>query len=239
MNEADLELVRALPLLDGLSRDETEHLLSAADIREYRKGALLFAEGGSPDCLFVLLSGMVELFTSNGGRDEVILLIWPPETFMPAAALTNEPYLVSARTLGRTRLLAFDAARVREEVQASHELTYRLTRILAGQFRMTIRHIKDMKLRSATRRLAAFLLRLVDETGKQGCADLPVAKAIIASRLGLSPETLSRSLKALRDEGLIVRGSRIIVADRQKLELYCQPNPLIDGRELALAVTAI
>ena len=231
--------MRSLPLLSGLDAPRLQRLRARSELRRHRKGRLLFEEGKSPDCLFVLLSGMVELFTSKGKRDAVVLILWPPETFLPAAALVDEPYLMSARTLSASQLIAFDAASIREEVRSCPELASRLTQILAGQFRMTVRHIKNLKLRSGPKRVGAFLLSLVDETGRSGCADLPIAKATLASRLGLSAESLSRALPVLRDHGLIVRGSRIILTDRERFERFCAPDPLIDGRELALSVTAI
>lgn len=233
------ERVRRLPLLSGLNEAELDRLLSHAELRRYPKGKLLFEEGGAPDCLFVLLDGMVELFTCAGKRDAAVLILWPFETFMPAAALFDEPYLVSARALVPVELLAMDAASLRAEVRRSPELAYRFTQILAGQFRMTVRHIKDLKLRSSTKRLGAFLLRIVDEVGSRDFADLPISKATLASRLSLTPETLSRSLRVLKDQGVSVRGSRIIVTNRAKLEHFCGADPLIDGRELRLSVTAI
>ena len=228
-----------LPLLDGLPAAARERLLEDARLRDCDRGALLFEEGAAADRLFVLLSGAVELYTSAEGRDAVLLILWPPETFLPAAALTDEPYLLSARTLSPSRLLALDAARVRTVVRECPVLAHRITQILSGQCRTAVRHIKDLKLRSAPQRLGAFLLRLVDETGRDGCADLPVAKATIASRLDLSAETLSRALHVLREEGLTVRGSRLVLHDRERFERFCAPDPLIDGPEPELPVAAV
>ena len=233
------ERLETLPLLKGLDRSDRARLLAHAELRRYGKNKLLFEEGGAPDCLFVLLSGMVELFASSGNRDSVVLILWPNDTFMPSAALFDAPYLVSARALNPVQVLAFDAAGLREEVRRDSRLAYRFAQILAGQFRMTVRHIKDLKLRSGTRRLGAFLLRIVEETGKQGCADLPVAKGVLASRLGLTAVTLSRSLRVLRDRGVLVHGRRIILTDRERLERFCGSDPLIDSGEIELSVTAL
>lgn len=227
------------PLLKGLPPKLRERLLEGSDIRERRKGETLFEEGGEADRLFVLLTGAVELYTQAEGRDAALLILWPPETFLPAAALTDEPYLLSARTLSRSRLLALDARRVRRAMKDCPVLAHRATRILSGQFRATVRHIKDLRRRGAPQRLAAFLLRLIDDTGKEGCADLPLPKAVIASRLGLSAETLSRALHVLRDQGMTVRGSRIVLNDRERFERFCAPDPLIDGRDARLPVAVL
>jgi CRP/FNR family transcriptional activator FtrB len=229
----------AVPLLANLTPAIREGLLEGADTREWDKGETLFDEGGAADRLFVLLSGCVELHTSAEGRDATLLILRPPETCLPSAALTDEPYLASARTLEPSRLLALDAARVRGAVEDCPVLAHHFTRILSGQFRSTVRDIKDLKLRGAPQRLAAFLLRLIDETGREGCADLPLTKAVIASRLGLSAETLSRALHVLRDKGMTVRGSRIVLHDRERFERFCAPDPLIDGNDPDLPVALL
>lgn len=237
--KSDAELLAKLPFLDGLDPSLQHSLLSHAEVRSYPKGRILFEEGGSPDCLFVLMRGMVELFTGKGKKDIVVLILWPNDVFMPAAALYDEPYLLSGRTLAPSSALLMNARHVREQVSNCPELAERVTRVMAGQFRMAVRHIKDLKLRNGPERLGAFLYRLATETGKNGYADLPVAKAILASRLGLSAESLSRGLQTLSEHGLTVRGSRVIITDRERLSKFCGPDPLIDGRELSLSVSAI
>lgn len=237
--KTDAELLGNLPFLAGLEPSLQQSLLRHAEVRAYPKGKVLFDEGGAPDCLFVLLRGMVELFTPKGKKDIVVLILWPNEVFMPAAALYEEPYLVSGRTLSSASVLLLNARHVREQVSDHPELGERLTRVLAGQFRMAIRHIKDLKLRNGPERLGAFLYRLAAETGRNGYADLPVAKSVLASRLGLSAESLSRCLNTLSEHGLTVRGSRVIITDRERLSAFCGPDPLIDGRELSLSVTAM
>lgn len=235
----DAELLNQLPFLAGLEPSLQQRLLEHAEVRTYPKGKILFEEGGSPDCLFVLIEGMVELYTRKGKKDAVVLIMWPNDVFMPAAALYDEPYLLSGRTLAPSRALLMNARYVREQVACNPDLAERLTRVLAGLFRMAVRHIKDLKHRNGAARLGAFLYRLAEETGKNGYADLPLPKAVLASRLGLTAESLSRSLHTLSEHGLTVRGSRIIITDRQRLSDFCDPDPLIDGRELDLSVSAI
>jgi len=237
--EIDAELIDELPLLRGLETGLAQRLLVRAELHQCRDRDLLFREGERARRLYILLDGLVELYAGDKGRQAGVLLAWPPETFLPAAAVSAEPYLMSARTLGPARLLSLPAATLRREVARSPELARRIMLILSGQFRMAVRHIKNLKLRSGTERLAAFLLRLVAESDTPGYADLPLPKGLLASRLGLSPATLSRALATLREHGVEVRGSRVILADRARLERFCAPDPLIDGRELGLAVTAI
>lgn len=237
--EKEGEGLAALPLFRGLEEARIARLLADARMLSCEDGTMLFEEGQAPDRLFVLLGGIVELFTTGSGREAAVMMLWPPETFLPAAAITSTPYLLSARTLGSARLLALDARRMRSEVRDCPALAGRIARLLSGHFRMAVRNVKNLKLRKAPERVGAFLLRLIDETGRHGCADLPIPKSKLASRIGISPESLSRAFHVLRDHGLEVRGSRLILTDRAVLERFCEPDPLMDGLETELWVTAM
>lgn len=218
-----------IPLLQGLPQDTLDGILLGAEIHEHQKGHELFHEGGPADCLFLLLSGIVELYTGKPRLDAVVLMMWAGDVFIPAATLTGEPYLLSGRALTTIKILQFEARSVIDQIQQSQEFARRLLDTVSGQFRRTVRHLKELKVRTGPQRVAAFMLRLVDETAEGAFADLPVSKAAIASRLDLAPESFSRALRELARHGLAIRGSRISITDRETLERFCNFDPLVDG----------
>jgi CRP/FNR family transcriptional activator FtrB len=114
-----------------------------------------------------------------------------------------------------------------------------LARLLAGHWRIALRIILDLKCRSPSQRLAAFLLRLHDACPPGAAAQIPIAKRQLAARIGMQPETLSRTLQVLGENGLRVRGRQIIVADRAKVEAFCGPDPYPATREDELGVHAL
>ena len=238
MSPHDRKHAEASPLLRGLATDRIERLLAGASVRRVPKGVVLIEEGSYPECLYLLLGGCVEAFTSESGRDCTILIFSQADVFMPAAAIVDEQHLVSARTLKLSRLLMIPADAVREEMGRCPVFACRLATLLANQMRVALRHIKDLKTRTGPQRLAAYLLRLIDDKGLAGTAELPLSKGKLASWLGMSPETMSRSLQVVADHGLVVRGHRVFVQDREEAERFCRRNPLIDGGEGRLHVGA-
>lgn len=220
-----------VPLLRGLPPEQLDYLLQGATLQRVPKGTTLFEEGGEPECLHLLLSGSVEAFTHEEGRDHTVWIMSQHDVFMPSAAIIDELYLLSARTLKPSRLLLLRVDRVREEMARCPHFACRLAKLLAGRLRATIRHLKDLKTRTGAQRLAAYLIRLIDAHGTAGSAELPVSKGTLASRLGMSPETMSRALQTVAAEGLVVRGHRVFLQDRARAERFCRHNPLIDGSE--------
>jgi CRP/FNR family transcriptional activator FtrB len=103
---------------------------------------------------------------------------------------------------------------------------------------MAVRQIIDLKCRSAPQRLASFLLRLVDESSLKASTELPVSKRSLAARVGMTAETLSRTFQTLAEHGLQVRGTRVIVHDRRKIEAFAGPRLYHDDDEAGLDVYA-
>lgn len=158
---------------------------------------------------------------------------------MPGAALFGEPYLHAARVLRRTYLLQIDAEILRAEAAQSSVLAMALGRVMAGQFRMAVRSIIDLKSSPAAQRLAALLLRLVDQHRGPGLPRLPISKRTLAARLGMSSETLSRTLQIVASNGLVVRGATIALRDRQRIEAFLGPARYPGLNELDLGVNVL
>jgi CRP/FNR family transcriptional regulator, transcriptional activator FtrB len=235
----ELRDARLLPLLRSLPEPQLERVLRGARLEHFAPDKVLFEEGGQPEYLHGIISGVVELFQSGAAGDRGILLMSAGDIFMPAAALFDEPYLNAARVLTPARILLIDAAIIREEASRPTELSIEISRALAGQFRMAVRHIIDLKSRPAAQRLAALLLRIADEHPGPGPAQLPIPKRRLATRLGMTAETLSRTLQALADNGLVLRGTAILVRDRGQIEAFCGPSPYSRPHETDLGVHAL
>lgn len=234
----DRSTAEKVPLLAGLPRQQLDSLLPFASIQRYPRGTILFEEGDQPDKLHVVLSGTVEIYSTSKGREWGLFLMNTGGVFMPAAVLFSEPYLNSARTVSSSRLLLLDAERVRTQATMSAEFALRLSRAISAQFRMSVRQVLDLKSRSAAQRLGSFLLKLSDKAEGM-TAELPMPKRNLAARIGMTPETLSRTLQTLADNGLVVRGRQIIVRDRGRIENFCGPEPCASAQPHHLKVHAL
>jgi len=228
-----------LPLLAGLPPSVRERLLQASRIERIAPRADIFTKGETPDHLHIVLSGLVDLSCTYKGNECTALLMAAGDVFMPAAALYDEPYLISAHALTASRILTIDAGAVRREAQGCTELALALARVMAGQWRVALKIILDLKCRSPSQRLAAFLLRLHDGARPGPPAEIPFSKRQLASRIGMQPETLSRTLQTLAANGLYLRGREIIVTDRAMAEAFCGPDPYPPASEYELGVHAL
>lgn len=228
-----------VPLLTSLPKPVRERLLASSHVERFAPRSDIFTVGEAASQLHIILAGIVDLAAAYKGSECTALMMAAGDVFMPAAALYSEPYLVSARALTSTRILMIDADVVRQEALACVELAHGLARILAGQWRVALKIILDLKCRSPSQRLAAFLLRLHDASQPGTVAEVPFSKRQLASRIGMQPETLSRTLQTLAANGLYLRGRQIIVTNRHSIEEFCGPDPYPPATEYELGVHAL
>ncbi len=151
----------------------------------------------------------------------------PVSTFILAASVRNLPYLMSARTLEKSRIALIPSQDVREVFAKDGAFAQAIVAELAQCYRSVVKNAKDLKLRTSRERLANYLLRQQERTGHLEF-DLTMEKRRLASFLGMTPENLSRAFKSLEPYGVKVEGNHIVITDLEDLKRYAKPNPLID-----------
>ncbi len=201
-------------------------LVRGAYVQTFPPQVQLVVEGDRADFLHVLLSGTVELFATWNDRETTMSMLQTVSTFVLAASVLDRPYLMSARTLEKSQIALIPSEDVREVFDRDGAFARAIVVELAGCYRGAIKATKDLKLRSANERLANYLLRLHREMGPH--FDLPVEKRRVASVLGMTPESFSRSLNTLAKYGVTVEGAAVTLSDPADLAKLARPAYLID-----------
>ena len=229
MRRTDYELIRALPLFQDVSEAHFAELVSAAFLQRFPLGVMLIGEGELPDFLHIVVDGTVELFGSHAGRVTTLEIIEPVATFILAAVIRDEPYLKSARILTPAQILMIPAPIVRNVFGKDAAFARAVVNELAERYRGIVRALKDEKLRTGVQRLANWILHTNAQQGGQQQIDLKFDKRVLASRLGMTPENLSRNLALLAKHGVRSAGGGIVIENRTALENFAKPSTLIDG----------
>ena len=220
------------PVLEGIAAGTRTRLVGAAAAHSVPAGAVLFEQGEQPKFQSIVLAGSVHLLGhDDGGREVLIETVHAPEFVVPAAALTASPYLMRGRAPEPTRLLLIQANVFRSAAGDDPRLAAIAIASLAGQFRRMVRQIKNLKLRSAPERVGCYILALAARQGTPQSVRLPFEKNLIASELGMTRESFSRALAALKGHGISVAGETILIESAERLATFSRPDPLIDASE--------
>jgi CRP/FNR family transcriptional regulator, transcriptional activator FtrB len=228
MRDTDRKLIRALPLFRDMSEVNFDDLLRAAFLQRFPQHMTLLGEGDLPDFLHIVVEGSVELFGTHDHHETTIDIIRPVTTFILAAVILDAVYLKSARTLYPAQILMIPAQTVRDVFSRDAAFARAIVSELAERYRSVVRSLKNEKLRNSAERLANWILQTGSEQGNHHSIELPFDKRTLASRLGMTPENLSRNLTLLSKYGVRSSGRDIVIDDPLALKKFAKPNALID-----------
>jgi CRP/FNR family transcriptional regulator, transcriptional activator FtrB len=224
---SDLELTRGLPLFADLAPALVDQLTHGAFVQSLPRGAMLCVQGEMPEFLHIVLAGRVALMGQEPGRTETVIEFFETgDVLIAPAVMLEAPYLMSARVVRDSRVLFIQAGQVRRMLKLEPDFTYAMAMQLARYWRKLIYQIKQLKLHSSTERLAAFLVGQSPEERGQAVLELPEDRKVVAARLGMTPESLSRAFAALRKYGVGGRGRRVTIADLGRLREFCRYDDL-------------
>jgi CRP/FNR family transcriptional regulator, dissimilatory nitrate respiration regulator len=206
-------------LFSYLPAADLVRLAHIAEQRSFPAGASIFAEGDPAVAFWVVLKGQVKIHKLGAeGREQILRLVLPGESFGEAAALSQGSYPAHGQAITRTTALRFPATAfqklLRESPALATNMIVALSQLLLGFAGL----VDALALRDVSARVAKYLLDLSLRTGSDSIT-LDVNKRALAARLGTVAETLSRTLRRFREEGLItVDGPSIRLLDRTRLE---------------------
>ncbi|GAB6057727.1 Crp/Fnr family transcriptional regulator [Desulfonatronum parangueonense] len=220
MDEHITALLGKMPVFQGLSTQQLQSLANIAEPIRYQPGDLIFSEGDPAAGFFLVLSGQVKVFKmSFDGKEQVLHFVGPDEIFAEVPVYSGGAYPANAATLRETRTLFFPRAAIRRLVARDPNLAMNMLADLSKRLRQLTRLVENLSLKESPARLAAYLLHAGSELVQTDEVELDVTKGQLATLLGTTPETLSRTLKKMSENGVIeVHGRTIRLLDKAALE---------------------
>jgi CRP/FNR family transcriptional regulator, transcriptional activator FtrB len=214
----DRDLAANTVLLKALSGKHFDQLMQQSCVRSYSKGSPVFRLGAQPEHLHVVLRGCVAL-TGHSADDKTTVVEFrePGDSFVLAAVALSMPYLLSGRAATQAHILHIPAEPLRTLIRTNHAFALAAVETLSLQWRQFVSQITDLKLKSSAQRLGAYLLMLAQDSEVR----LPGERQLVAARLGMTPESLSRAFARLKLLGVLGRGQSIRIEDRTILQSFC------------------
>jgi len=219
------EILKKSLLFSGLDEENLQEITAIAARRSFARGEVLFSEGEQATGFYLLAAGAMKLCkVSPDGREKVLHFVHPAETFAEAAFFGDGKYPAEARALEKGEALFFPREGFMGLLERNPRFALNLIVSLSLLLRRFARQIEELSFAEVPSRLAAYFLELAGKksTTFQGKTylDLDMKKGELASRLGTVSETLSRTFRKLREEGLAeIEGSRVIILDMARLKL--------------------
>ena len=218
--EKILSIISGAPFFSGLRQSQLRELKNIAVDKFFNKGEAIFFEGDDGNGFYVVVSGLVKVFKiSSEGKEHILHIFGPGEPLGEVAVFSGRQFPANAETLARSHLLFFPRTSFVDLIAGSPSLALNMLAVLSKRLREFTVQIEHLSLKEVPGRLAAYLIYLADEQGRDDAVSLTISKLQLASLLGTIPETLSRIFARMNREKLIqVKGQTIRLVDRRGLE---------------------
>jgi CRP/FNR family transcriptional regulator, dissimilatory nitrate respiration regulator len=214
-----------LPLFEELASEELDRIAVGTTELHVPRGEIVFNRGEPCVGFHLVVYGQVKLaFLSQQGSEKVVEIVAPGYSFGEALMFMAKPYIVMAQTLSDSLLLHVSKDVVFNEIERDPAFARKMLAGLSRRLHGLMTDVEAYSMQSGTERVIGYLLRH-DEDAAQSNAPcvltLPTSKAIVASRLNVTPEHFSRILHDLSEHGLIVvDGREIRIPDMTRLRDY-------------------
>lgn len=220
LTKTDFEAVRRIYLFSGMGEEEFLEIMVHATSVALAPGQLLFNQGDPAQAFFWVAEGVIRLFrASPQGDEKVIELAGANRLFAEATLFMGGRYPVNAVAQTPSRLIAFDSHAFKGWLAQDTDRCFRLMAGMSARLHKLVNEIDRLTLMKGADRLLQYLLDHSDpdDTGRQR-VEWEAPKQVIASRIGVKPETLSRLLHKLTDQGCIeLQGHVLYISDTERL----------------------
>lgn len=217
------DAIREQPLFAALDDEQFERVERRTQVVSLDARQLLFQRGEPARNFYLVLEGSVKLaLQSRAGDEKIVELLGPGQSFAEALMFMDAPmYPLAAIATEPSLVLAVPNAEYRAVLAESPPTCLRLLAELSRRLHGLVREIEELTLSSATNRFVRHVLDLAGSPPPGSApvtVTLPESKQMLASRLAIKPETLSRILRTLNDAGVVtVDGRSIHVPDLDRL----------------------
>jgi CRP/FNR family transcriptional regulator len=215
------ELVATSVFFAGLKSEELEPIVKLIVEKRFERDDMLFFEGEATESLIFLASGVVKLFkTSPDGKEQILSIAHPEETLNEVPLFNGGLNATSAQAMMQVAVYMINKKDIEMLMKKYPLVASNVIHILAKKTRQLVSLVEELSFKRVNGRLAGILLENAVRDGESGAR---LTQRDMAAMAGTAREVISRSLKAMEDEGIIgFDKHRLIIRDREALKRMSQ-----------------
>lgn len=225
LTKGDLEVVRRVSVFRGVKPLIFERLIAPAVTRTLKSGDAIFRQGDPANWFFIVIDGWIRLYhITPSGKEAVIYVFTKGESFAEAVAFTGQAYPASADAVSDARVVRIPAAHIIKCIHDAPDIALAMIASTSFHLHQLLAQVTQLKVQSAVQRVAEFLISLCPSEVGPCTIALPYEKILIAGRLGMKPESLSRAFATLKSNGVEVHDNKVVVHDIEALHQVVTGN---------------
>lgn len=221
-------LARRSLLLASTPEHVAGTLLEGARVRSFARAETIFLQGERASAIYIVAEGWVKLYRiAPSGAEAVVGVFTKGSSFGEAVAFRHDTYPVAAEAVTDCALIRIEADAFLRQIRENPEVAISILSATFVHLHGLVAQVEALKAQTGAQRVAEFLLELAP--CPQGACEvtLPYDKVLIAGRLGMKPESLSRAFARLKDQGVTVRQNVALIEDIATLRDYVEEDPAL------------
>jgi CRP/FNR family cyclic AMP-dependent transcriptional regulator len=213
---SQIEQMQSMAYFTGLKTAELESISHYFGPRSAQRGELIVIEGGPSQFIYMVSSGVVRVYlTSSDGREQVLQLARPGDSFNDVAVFDGLPNLANASAMSQVLLYSVSRVDLQHIMERFPSVRKNAVDVLAGQLRRLVSLVTDLSFKRVTARLARLLL----EQSQTAEVSPYITQQQMATMVGTVREMIGRAIKDLELAGAIrMERHRIVIVDIKTLE---------------------
>ena len=220
------DIARQSLLLATLPEPIVDMLLADAVQHNYARGETIFLQGEQAQVIHLVLEGWVKLYrVAANGNEAIVNVFTKGQSFAEAVAFQLRPYPVSAEAVTDCSILQFSAHSLVSIIKREPEVALAVIAATFQHLHDLVGQVEQIKAQTGAQRVAGFLIKLCHCDGGSCMVTLPYDKALIAGRLGMKPESLSRAFAKLKDLGVHMSRHHARIDDMDTLSQFVEQDP--------------
>lgn len=219
-------LARRSLLLSSVPDAVADTVLASARLRPFDRGATIFLQGEPASAIYIVAEGWVKLYRiAPNGTEAVVGVFTKGHSFGEAVAFRHDTYPVAAEAVTDCTLIRIEADTFLRMIRESPEVAIAILSATFAHLHDLVAQVEALKAQTGAQRVAEFLLELARCDAGACEVTLPYDKILIAGRLGMKPESLSRAFARLRKQGVTIRQNIAAIADVAVLREFAEEDP--------------
>lgn len=222
LNARDRDIVLKSALLVDLEPRLQRRVLEVTSVVTCRAREVIIPLDTTPRNFFAVISGHVRLYrVDSKGREADIAIYGPGDVFGECVMFLDGCYPFQVQAAEAVTLAAFDIPTISALMKEEPSILLAIGRIMAKHSMDARLSVANDRLNTAPQRVAKYLLELWRSQGGPGNPfRLPFQKSLLAGKLGLAPEALSRAFAMLQKTGVSISGRMVHITDAEALENF-------------------
>lgn len=215
--------VSLVPIFNHLEEEQMIEIMKMARSTSYKKGEIIYYAGEESDSLYIVGRGKIRIYRLSESGKERLVRILSPGDFTGELALFNQSIHDSyAEAMEKTNVCTIKGSDIQKILLKYPSIALKILGEFSRRLEKSEKQTTLFATEKVERRIAIFLSEYIDNNeGESMEVTLPMSKKDLASYLGTTPETISRKLRSLEDEGYIKQksGRKIEILDLDGLLL--------------------